>query len=73
MENKENEKVVCQKCASENVMLVEYGYDHPERYDGFSEIACNDCKARIGRWSGKELAEGEVEKASARFESNLVE
>lgn len=52
----------CKKCGSENIIMVEYSWDSPERYDGVSEIKCNDCGARFGRWSGKELAKGELEK-----------
>lgn len=51
----------CKKCGSENIMMVEYTHDHPEHYDGVSEIECRDCGARFGRWSGKELADGEAE------------
>ncbi|MFA5942478.1 MAG: hypothetical protein WC798_02285 [Candidatus Paceibacterota bacterium] len=57
----------CKKCGSKNVMGVEYSWDSPEHYDGVSEVECRDCDARFGRWSGKELTEGEAEKASARF------
>jgi len=56
----ENEK--CKKCESKNIILVEYPWDSPDHYDGVSEIKCNDCGARFGRWSGKELSEGEIEK-----------
>lgn len=42
-------------------MMVEYAPESPEHYDGVSEIECLDCKARIGRWSRKELEEGEIE------------
>jgi DNA-directed RNA polymerase subunit RPC12/RpoP len=52
----------CKKCGSTNIIMVEYDWKNPEHYDGISEIDCNDCGARIGRWSGKELAEGEFEK-----------
>ncbi|MFA7244893.1 MAG: hypothetical protein WC070_01780 [Candidatus Magasanikbacteria bacterium] len=52
----------CKKCGSKNIIYVEYSYDSPERYDGVSEIDCKDCGARFGRWSGKELKEGEAEK-----------
>ena len=45
--------------------MVEYyqvGLDRAKYgYDGWSELNCNDCKARIGRWSEKELGEGELE------------
>lgn len=40
---------------------VEYSYDSPEHYDGISEEMCIDCKIRIGRWSGKRLADDEIE------------
>lgn len=60
MENK------CKKCGSENIIMVEYDGMHPDHYDGISEIDCNDCKARFGRWSGKELVDGEFEKVCGR-------
>jgi len=56
------EKDKCKKCGSENIIMVEYDYTSPEHYDGISEIDCRDCGVRIGRWSDKELAEGEIEK-----------
>jgi DNA-directed RNA polymerase subunit RPC12/RpoP len=52
----------CKKCGSKNIVMVEYSHESPERYDGVSEIDCRDCGARFGRWSGKELKDGEVEK-----------
>lgn len=52
----------CKKCSSKNIIMVEYDYTSPNHYDGVSEIDCKDCGARFGRWSGKELAEGESEK-----------
>lgn len=51
----------CSKCGSSNIVMVEYPWDSKNHYDGISEIHCRDCNARIGRWSGKELAEGEEE------------
>ncbi|HBP01215.1 MAG: hypothetical protein UY41_C0022G0014 [Candidatus Moranbacteria bacterium GW2011_GWE1_49_15] len=60
------EKEKCKKCGSGNIVMVEYDLMHPEHYDGISEIRCNDCGARFGRWSGKELGEGEVEKKGGR-------
>ncbi len=56
------ERETCKKCSSQNVIMVEYAWDSPEHYDGISEIDCQDCGARFGRWSGKELVEGEIEK-----------
>lgn len=40
---------------------VEYAYGSPNRYDGVSEWLCPDCGYREGRWTGRELAEGESE------------
>lgn len=62
----ENNREKCKKCDSENIILVEYVPGSPERYDGISEIDCRDCGVRIGRWSDKELSEGEVEKRHGR-------
>jgi len=51
----------CPNCKSKNLMQVEYGWGDPYRYDGISEIMCLNCKRRYGRWTGKELKEGEKE------------
>lgn len=40
---------------------VEYVYGSPNRYDGVSEWLCPECEVRVGRWTGKVLAEGEQE------------
>ena len=50
-------------------MMVEYPRESVEYYDGVSEIDCTDCGARFGRWSGKELVEGEIEKKFGRNNS----
>lgn len=52
----------CGICKSENIELIEYAWDHPEHYDGVSEVVCRDCGVRIGRWSGRVLKDGEFEK-----------
>ena len=49
-------------CPEDKMLLIEYGGMEPEHYDGVSEITCTQCKKRVGRWSGKTLLEGEVEK-----------
>lgn len=51
----------CKKCGSKNIGLIEYIHEDPDHYDGISEIKCLDCGVRIGRWSGRELKEGESE------------
>lgn len=67
---------VCPKCGNTYIVGVEYAYGSPERYDGISEYYCplpegaaalggdeyKGCGYREGRWSGKELKPGEVEK-----------
>ena len=50
----------CPKCG-EKMMAWEYGYPSQEQYDGISEYKCN-CGCRIGRWSGLELKENEIER-----------
>lgn len=52
----------CKSCGSKSVVGVEYSYDSKNHYDGISEIMCNDCGARYGRWSGKRLEGNEEEK-----------
>lgn len=64
----ENQK--CKKCGSKNIVFVEYDPSHPEHYDGVSEIVCQDCGVRFGRWSGKELVNGESEKRYGKNKSN---
>ena len=54
--------MICRNCGHTEFIGIEYGYGHPERYDGISEYLCTNCKTRYGRWTGKELKEGEVEK-----------
>lgn len=61
----------CAKCGTEMVG-VEYGYPNPNAYDGVSEFQCPKCHYRIGRWSRKELVEGEYEKSEARFAPDAV-
>jgi DNA-directed RNA polymerase subunit RPC12/RpoP len=52
---------ICKNCGSKNIIGIEYSYLHPEHYDGISEWQCQDCNTRIGRWTGKELTDEEVE------------
>ena len=51
----------CPLCSGEDITLVEYGYPSPNAYDGISEVRCNDCNKRFGKWSGKELTGDEEE------------
>lgn len=44
-----------------NIVLVEYDYTCDARHDGWSEVVCQECKARFGRWSGKHLQGEELE------------
>lgn len=58
----QEEQWYCKKCGGTTFIGIEYPYGHPERYDGISEFLCDSCNARWGRWSGKELKDGECEK-----------
>jgi ribosomal protein S27AE len=60
----------CPKCGAEwhdkkgagvNIIGIQYGYPSKECYDGVSEWNCQKCGYREGRWSGKEIHEGELE------------
>ena len=51
----------CPKNKKHKVILIEYGYIDPYRYDGISEIKCLTCGIRYGRWTGRVLGEGEQE------------
>jgi hypothetical protein len=43
------------------ILLIEYDYGDPYRYDGISEIQCNTCRKRYGRWTEKVLRGKEQE------------
>lgn len=51
----------CSRCSSTCVTGVEYGYPNRERHDGVSEWQCQECNYREGRWTGKEIHDGELE------------
>jgi len=53
-----------------DVTGVQYSHTHPQHYDGVSEWECGACRTRVGRWSGKVLADDESEK---RFGGPRVE
>lgn len=55
-------ETICCKCGKSDWVCVEYSWDSPEHYDGVSEYRCQACGGRYGRWTGKVLAEGELEK-----------
>lgn len=55
----------CPKC-QQYMIGVQYAWDHPEHYDGVSEWMCIACELRIGRWSGRELGQNEVEPRCGR-------
>lgn len=56
----------CTHCGSDKIIGIEYGYGSniPPRhqYDGISEIRCQECGYREGRWSGRELKEEDYER-----------
>jgi hypothetical protein len=52
----------CATCERETTVSgAEYAYGDPNRYDGISEWVCLVCGRREGRWTGKELKDGEAE------------
>lgn len=51
----------CPKCESENIIMIQYRRTTQD-YDGISEIQCQDCNTRTGRWSLKELKDDELER-----------
>ena len=57
---KRRELIKCPKCGNDNIIGMEYAAG-PYRYDGVSEYRCLKCDYRQGRWTGKELKEGEWE------------
>lgn len=60
---------VCPKCGTDltdkdgysRVIYRQYPAGHPECATGTSEYQCPDCYYREGRWSGRELKDGEFE------------
>jgi Zn ribbon nucleic-acid-binding protein len=58
----------CPKCKSKKIVGYEYRLT-TEDYDGVSHWECADCGYRQGRWSGKELKEGELEKRPKGYPS----
>lgn len=48
-------------CDKPQMLMMEYGYPHPEQYDGISEYTCSNCGYRQGRWSGRELVGNDYE------------
>ena len=59
--------MTCPDCGAA-MIDVEYGYDHPEHWDGISEHYCLVCLLRLGRFTGKRLTKGQYEPRSARYE-----
>jgi len=53
-------------CPESKMVLMEYGYPHPEHYDGISEITCTECDKRVGRWSGRVLTGDDYENRFGR-------
>ena len=57
----------CPRCGNMEIISIEYAYGSQERYDGISEYLCpkpphgQGCGYRQGRWTGKELHDGEIE------------
>jgi len=52
---------ICPMCGGKQWVGVEYSYPDRHHFDGISEWHCFTCNRRFGRWTGRELAEGESE------------
>lgn len=50
----------CKNCTVPYTFIT-YWPEHPCYFDGISELHCNTCGSRTGRWSGKLLKKGEHE------------
>ena len=66
-ETKESEIELPCGHSKEFLVYIQYPYDHPNHYDGASEITCTECKRRWGRFTGRELKEGESEAREAQW------
>lgn len=51
---------LCPKCNT-SMTGIEYPYGNRNRYDGVSEWFCEECKLRLGRWSGNVLKDHDQE------------
>jgi len=52
----------CEVCGGERFDTVTYDRAHPEFHRGGSEFQCENCSARYGRWSHRQLHGQECEK-----------
>ena len=55
----------CPSCGGHKRCGVQYRGTR-EDWDGVSEWICVDCGTRFGRWTGRVLTEGEIEKRYGR-------
>jgi len=55
----------CPRCKSTSITGKEY-IGTLEDYDGVSEWRCNECGTRWGRWSGRILANYDIERRYGR-------
>ena len=56
------DRPVCEACGDDHFSVVVYDREHPEYYPLGSEMACEGCGARYGRWSNRRLHGQEAEK-----------
>ena len=62
----------CKFCGGTSVIGIEY-QGTSEDYDGISEWQCGTCARRWGRWTGKELQDGELEPRYGRDRSKRTD
>ena len=65
--NKDKKEYEINCCDKPSLVMIEYGYDHPESYDGISEYTCSSCGYRQGRWSDRELVGEDYENRYGRI------
>jgi|GEM_PF-3262377 len=57
----QTEDICCSRCGNKDLVGCQYIPGSQEAFDGVSEWQCYKCKMRIGRWTGKILADDELE------------
>jgi transposase-like protein len=58
----------CPMCGHADAIVSVQYRGTPEDYDGVSEWNCQKCGTRWGRWSGRILGAGEIERRYGRAE-----
>jgi len=57
----------CLRCGSTSIRKIQYSPDHPGHFEEWSELDCNDCGYREGRWSKRELKGNDYESIGGEY------